>query len=76
MDSGGAEPLLKKRMENGALTEEQPALSAIQAHAVASLERFDATYKRLLNPHLYKVSITSKLRALKLELIEKHFGNE
>jgi nicotinate phosphoribosyltransferase len=71
---GSAEPLLKKRVENGALTEEIPPLAAIQAHASSCLERFDSTYKRLLNPHIYKVSITENLRTLKLELIEKYFG--
>jgi len=66
--------LLKKRIDNGALTGESPSLAAIQAHTAANLECFDSTYKRLLNPHVYKVSITDKLRRLKLDLIEKHFG--
>jgi len=69
-----ANALLKKRIENGVVTGELPALAAIKAHAAASLERFDSTYKRLLNPHIYKVSITDNLRALKLELIQKYFG--
>ena len=66
--------LLKKRIENGAFTEKPPALAEIRAHAAADLETFDATYKRLLNPHVYKVSITEKLRSLKLELIQKQLG--
>ena len=72
---GSLEPLLKKRMEGGALTGEHPPLAAIQAFAAANLDRFDSTYKRLLNPHVYKVSITEKLRSLKLELIQKHLGS-
>ena len=72
---GSADPLLKKRMENGVVTEKQPSLAEIKAYAAADLEHFDSTYKRLLNPHVYKVSITEKLRNLKLELIQKHFGN-
>jgi len=67
-----AEPLLKIRIENGALTAELPTLDAIKSYANANLDRFDATYKRLLNPHIYKVSITENLRKLKLELIEKN----
>lgn len=73
---GSVEPLLKKRIENGVLTAEQPALAEIKAHAAADLESFDSTYKRLLNPHIYKVSITEKLRQLKLELIQKYLGSK
>jgi nicotinate phosphoribosyltransferase len=72
---GSAEALLKKRLEAGKLTEEPPLLNAIRAHAAANLETFDSTYKRLLNPHVYKVSISDELRNLKLSLIEKHLGN-
>jgi len=72
---GSAEPLLKKRIEYGRLTREHPPLTEIKAHASADLESFDSTYKRLLNPHVYKVSVTDRLRALKLELIQKHLGH-
>jgi nicotinate phosphoribosyltransferase len=66
---GGAQPLLKKRLENGALCAPLPPLAEIKAHMARNIETFDSTYKRLLNPHGYKVSITEKLRRLKLELI-------
>jgi len=68
---GSASALLKKRIDNGVLTAEQPPLEEIKAYAACDLESFDSTYKRLLNPHIYKVSITDKLRSLKLELIQK-----
>jgi len=67
-----ADPMLKIRIENGALAADLPKLDAIKAYAAANLDRFDATYKRLLNPHIYKVSITENLRKLKLDLIEKN----
>jgi nicotinate phosphoribosyltransferase len=73
---GSAEELLKKRMEAGALKEKSPSLSEIKTHKETDLEIFDSTYKRLLNPHIYKVSITENLRNLKLELIKKHLGNK
>ena len=73
---GSVEPLLKKRIENGAFTGERPSLTDIKAHAAADIDSFDSSYKRLLNPHVYKVSITDKLRELKLKLIEKHLGNK
>jgi nicotinate phosphoribosyltransferase len=68
---GSATAMLKKRLENGVLTADQPSLAEVKAYATADLESFDSTYKRLLNPHIYKVSITDKLRSLKLELIQK-----
>jgi nicotinate phosphoribosyltransferase len=71
---GSASALLKKRVENGVLTGDQPSLAEIKAYAASDLENFDSTYKRLLNPHVYKVSITDKLRSLKLELIQKQLG--
>jgi len=68
------QPLLKERIAGGKLCGPQPSLDDIRAHSVADLEMFDATYKRLLNPHGYKVSITEKLRGLKLELLQHYIG--
>jgi len=73
---GSATALLKKRVENGVPAAEQPPLEEIKAYAASDLESFDSTYKRLLNPHIYKVSITDKLRSLKLELIQKLLSSE
>jgi nicotinate phosphoribosyltransferase len=70
-----ADALLKKRIENGILLSDPPELADIKARTAAGLERFDSTYKRLLNPHIYKVSVTEKLRTLKLDLIQMHFGS-
>jgi nicotinate phosphoribosyltransferase len=64
-----AEPLLKIRLSRGEPVEEQPSLRDIQRRVKAGLEIFDQSYKRLLNPHIYKVSVTGGLRDLKLELI-------
>ena len=66
---GSVEPLLIKFMENGDLCRPLPSLNDIRDKSAASLDCFDSSYKRLLNPHVYKVSITEKLRNLKLELI-------
>ena len=69
------EPLLKKRLESGALCASLPPLSEVRASSLADFEKFDSSYKRLLNPHAYKVSISERLCELKLELIRKHFGD-
>ena len=39
------------------------------------LETFDESYKRLLNPHIYKVSITEKLKDLKLRFIKDNIAH-
>jgi len=73
------EPLLKKRLDTGAPADipgvSQQSLAEIRARSLADFESFDPTYKRHLNPHVYKVSITEELHALKLGLIKKHFGD-
>jgi nicotinate phosphoribosyltransferase len=72
--SGDAEGLLKKRLENGGLLSLHPSLEDIRALVRRELDSLDQSYKRILNPHIYKVSITGKLRALKLELIKNYLG--
>jgi nicotinate phosphoribosyltransferase len=68
------EPLLTLKMENGRIMSEEKPLAAIQKHTLASLAEFDDTYKRNLNPHIYKVSVTEELRDLKLRLIKEYLG--
>jgi nicotinate phosphoribosyltransferase len=72
--SGSAEKLLKPRMEKGELLP-GPTLGEIRTHVEAELDSFDSSYKRLLNPHVYKVSFTDRLRKLKLDLIENYLGD-
>ncbi len=67
------EPLLKKVLEKGERTQPKPdavvALRKARETLVKQLEYLDPTYKRILNPHIYKVSITEKLKELKLKFI-------
>jgi nicotinate phosphoribosyltransferase len=72
---GAAEPLLKLRVENGNPISPVPSLEEIRRHTMADLETFDNSYKRLLNPHIFKVSITKGLRQLKLDLIQSYLGD-
>ena len=64
------QPLLKKYLADGGLCRPPQSLDAIRSHFIADLGTFDNTYKRLLNPHVYKVSITERLRDIKLNLIK------
>ena len=67
-----ARPLLTKVMSGGKACAPFPALSEIRSGLRGRLERFDSTYLRLLNPHVYKVSISSAMRDLKLGFIGKY----
>jgi nicotinate phosphoribosyltransferase len=70
------EPLLKKRLEKGQrVTERLPdseQLKISRTTMQSQLESFDESYKRILNPHIYKVSLTEKLMELKKDFIEKN----
>lgn len=69
---GSAETLLKLKLEKGVQKAENPSLDAIRATVKNGLAGIDASYKRILNPHIYKVSLTEKLRNLKLDLIKQY----
>jgi len=66
--------LLVHMVSNGQrLTKKQP-LSDIQKRAAKELTSLDSTYKRLINPHIYKVSISERLKKLKKDLVKKALG--
>ena len=70
------EPLLKKKMENGKrLSPRLPdseQLKLSRKTMTEQLDTFDESYKRILNPHIYKVSLTEELKDLKKEFIKKN----
>jgi nicotinate phosphoribosyltransferase len=72
---GGAEPILKVRFDRGRAVADPPSLPDIRRRVQSGLETFDQSYKRLLNPHIYKVSVTEELRSLKLALIKSTLGD-
>ena len=63
------EKLLNLVMKDGKVCMEKTELKAIQAYAKESQSHFHRTYKRLINPHIYKVSLSKKLKELKHDLI-------
>lgn len=67
-------PLLKKRLENGKRTmprlSDAEQLKASRSRMIEEIETLDPSYKRILNPHIYKVSVTEKLKDLKLSFIK------
>jgi nicotinate phosphoribosyltransferase len=38
---------------------------------ITDLERLDVGVRRLINPHIYHVSLTEQMKALQLELIDE-----
>lgn len=74
--NGRIKPLLKPYMKDGKLCRDLPSLHDLQQSCRDGLEEFDASYKRLLNPHIYKISVSEKLRDLKLDLIEHNPGEK
>ncbi len=66
------EPLLQKVMEDGRKLGDKPSLVQSRQYFMNRIENFDTTYMRQLNPHIYKVSISDKLKDLKLGLLKKY----
>ncbi len=71
-----ARPLLSQKMKDGCRVSPQRSLVAIQSYAADSLSHLHKSYKRQINPHIYKVSLSRKLRDLKMNLILKVRGAE
>lgn len=64
--------LLSPVMEGGRIAASLPSLGDARGRLAGEIGRFDSTYLRILNPHIYKVSISEKLRDLKLRFIKKY----
>ncbi len=66
------EPLLSPVMEEGKILADFPDLRTIQKRTKNNLQTLDDTYKRLINPHVYKVSLSEKLKDLKFGMIAEY----
>ena len=64
------EPLLVDVFKGGHATAEPVSIDDMRARRKADVERLDAGVKRLVNPHIYHVSLTQNLWDLKQKLIE------
>lgn len=65
------EPLLHKVMDSGTIVPPIPSIKESREYMKHRIELFDPTYLRLLNPHIYKVSISDSLYQLKVSLIDR-----
>ena len=70
-DYAEASPLLSLRMKAGAPVGPPDDMQGLQARTRTQLDLLDDTYKRLINPHVYKVSLSDGLNTLKSRLIQE-----
>ena len=66
------EPLLTPVMKEGKILADFPNLKTIQKRTKNNLQTLDDTYKRLINPHVYKVSLSETLKDLKFGMIAEY----
>lgn len=69
-------PLLVPVFKNGQQVYKSPQLMEIQAYTRRELATFWDQYKRLLNPHRYKVDLSDELWMLKQSLLKHRDGQE
>lgn len=65
------EPLLADVLNEARLVYELPSIEDMRQRRQADLERLDPSVRRIVNPHVYHVSLTEQLWNLKQELIRK-----
>jgi nicotinate phosphoribosyltransferase len=68
-DVAEIEPLLTDVMIEGQVVHKRPSLAEMRAWRQADIAFLDPGVRRLLNPHVYHVSLTQRLWDLKQELI-------
>lgn len=67
----GIEPLLVEVLREGRLVYELPDLEQMRAQRQADVDRLDAGVRRIVNPHIYHVSLSAELWAMKQELLAR-----
>lgn len=73
---GEVRKLLQPVMKAGKKLAASASLDRLQQRTRRELASLDSTYKRLINPHIYKVSLSDRLKQLKRDMIRQHRGNQ
>lgn len=68
-DVSEIEPLLADVLKGGKIVYEMPAIEESRQRRKTDIERLDPGIRRLMNPHIYHVSLSQKLCTLKVQLI-------
>lgn len=66
-----AKPLLSSKMTEGKICGDLPSLRDIRNNTLRNIATIDRTYKRIINPHIYKVSLSTALKNLKYRMIDE-----
>ncbi|MFQ3619439.1 MAG: nicotinate phosphoribosyltransferase [Spirochaetales bacterium] len=66
---GPVKPLLELQMKEGKIVKSFPPLQEIRNRTLQQLDALDPTFTRILNPHVYKVSISEEVKNLKVSMI-------
>ena len=69
------EPLLVDVLSEGRLVYDLPSIEEMRSRRRSDVEKLDAGVRRLMNPHIYHVSLTKPLWDLKQELIRTALGH-
>jgi nicotinate phosphoribosyltransferase len=70
------EPLLVEIMRDGQIVYDSPSIEVMRERRHADIERLDPGVRRLINPHIYHVSLTEELWKLKQSLIASLVDHE
>ena len=66
------EPLLQPVFANGGRIGQTPSMEQMRERRREDMDKLDAGVRRLINPHIYHVSLTPALWQLKQDLITRH----
>ncbi len=70
------QPLLSCKIDKGIRTCQTIPLQDIQQKVKEQLSYFHKSYRRLINPHIYKISLSARLKGMKQELLELYREQE
>lgn len=68
-DYSSARRLLAPVMKDGGVVSAERSLREIQEYRRSEIEALDKTFRRLLNPHIYKISLSDRLKRTKTDMI-------
>lgn len=63
------ESVLETVFKDGSRQDGEPDMETMRERRTSDLERLDTGVRRLVNPHIYHVSLTSKMKQLQLDLV-------
>jgi len=65
------ESMLETVHKDGVRTDGSPDLQTLRSRRIEDLNRLDIGVRRLINPHLYHVSVTEQVKAIQNELVAR-----